>query len=341
MKPTDFSRYLSDYLTQYLPIECGVSPNTIKTYSVTFTILLRYLKAEEGLTPDRLSLKDITKARIIAFLDWLQAERNCSSSTRNARLATLHSFFKYIQYRDMKGMQVWQEILSIRFKKSAPPEMAYLTADGMKLLLIQPDVSTRNGRRDMALLGLLYDSAARVQELADLTPSDFRFEGITTVRLKGKGSKSRIVPLSENQVKNLTSYMQEHQLFEPHANIYPLFSNPQNGKLSRAAILGIVKKYAEMARKINPESVPKGIGCHSFRHSKAMHMLEADINLIYIRDFLGHLSTTTTEVYARASAQKKLEALQKVNPSIVTNRKASWQRDGEILSWLKEMQLKY
>ncbi len=341
MKATDFSRYLSDYLTQYLPVECGTSPNTVKTYSVTFTILLRYLKEEEGLSPDRLCLKDITKARVTAFLDWLEQERNCGASTRNARLATLHSFFKYIQYRDMQGMQVWQEILSIRFKKSASPEMAYLTTEAMKLLLMQPDISTRSGRRDLALLGLLYDSAARVQELADLTPSDLRFEGITTVRLKGKGNKSRIVPLSESQVKNLMRYMQEHQLFEPYANVYPLFSNPHNGKLSRAAILGIVKKYTEMVRVVNPAAIPEGIGCHSFRHSKAMHMLEADINLVYIRDFLGHSSTTTTEIYARASTQKKLEALKKINPSIVTNRKTSWQKDGELLGWLKEMQLKY
>ncbi|MFT4093858.1 MAG: tyrosine-type recombinase/integrase [Niabella sp.] len=341
MKPTDFSKYLSDYLTQYLPVECGVSPNTIKTYSITFTVLLGYLKSEEGLSPDKVWLKDITKPRVIAFLDWLQSERNCRPSTRNARLATLHSFFRYIQYRDMKGLHVWQEILSIRFKKCASPEMAYLTADGIKLLLKQPDITTRTGRRDLALLGLLYDSAARVQELADLTPSDFRFEGVTTVRLKGKGNKSRIVPLSENQVKNLTCYMQEQNLFEPYANVYPLFSNPQNGKLSRVAILGIVKKHAARARLINQADIPDGIGCHSFRHSKAMHMLEADINLVYIRDFLGHSSTITTEVYARASAQKKLEALKKLNPSIITNRKASWQKDGELLSWLKEMQSKY
>lgn len=341
MRPTDFSRYLSDYLTQYLPVECGVSPNTVKTYCVTFTVLLRYLRDEEGVKPERLYLKDITKTRIIAFLDWLQSDRSCSDATRNARLATLHSFFRYIQYRDMEGINAWQEILSIRFKKCASPEMAYLTEGAMKLLLRQPDTSTRSGRRDLALLGLLYDSAARVQELADLTPSDFRFEGITTVRLKGKGSKSRMVPLSESQVKNLKRYMQEHRLFEPHANVYPLFSNPRNGKLSRAAILGIVKKYAAMARKANPATIPEGIGCHSLRHSKAMHMLEADINLVYIRDFLGHSSTTTTEVYARASAQKKLEALQKVNPTIVTSKKTSWQKNGQLLGWLKEMQSKY
>jgi integrase/recombinase XerD len=180
---------------------------------------------------------------------------------------------------------------------------------------MQPDVSTKSVRRDLALLGLLYDSAARVQELADLTLSDFRFEGITTVKLKGKGNKSRIVPLSESQVKNLMSYMQEHQLLEPYAIAYPLFGNPHNGKLSRAAILGIVKKYTAMVQIANPTAIPDGISCHSFRHSKAMHMLKADINLAYIRDFLGHSSTITTEIYARASAQKKLEDLKKVNPT--------------------------
>jgi site-specific recombinase XerD len=242
----------------------------------------------------------------------------------------------------MNGMKVWQDILSERFKKCASPEMSYLSADAMKLLLMQPDISTKNGRRDLALLELIYDSAARVQEIADLTPSDFRFEGTTTtVKLKGKGYKSRIVPLSKNQVRNLMRFMQENHLFEPHASIYQLFSNPHNGKLSWAAILAIVKKNTAMARLKNPSIIPDKIGCHSFRHSKAMHMLEADINLIYIRDFLGHSSTTTTEVYARASEQKKMEALKKVNPSIVTDRKTSWHKDGELLNWLKELQQKY
>jgi site-specific recombinase XerD len=241
----------------------------------------------------------------------------------------------------MKGMKIWQEILSIRFKKCASPQMPYLTSDAMKLLLMQPDICTRKGRRDLALLGLMYDSAARVQEIADLTPSDFRFDGTTTVKLKGKGSKSRIVPLSGNQVRNLMRYMQENYLFEPHASIYPLFSNPHKGKLSRAAILAIVKKYTAIARLKDNSIIPDDIGCHSLRHSKAMHMLEADINLIYIRDFLGHSSVTTTEVYARASAQKKMKALQKVSPSIVTDRKSSWQKNGVLLNWLKEMQHKY
>ncbi|GHT32333.1 integrase [Bacteroidia bacterium] len=341
MKPTDFSKYLTDYLTRYLPVECGVSRNTIQTYSLTFTVFLRYMKEEECIKPERLCMEDITKKRVIDFLNWLERERKCGVSTRNARLATLHSFFRYIQYRDISGLNRWQEILSVRFKKTASLEMSFLTAEGMKLVLQQPDTSNPNGRRDLALLGLLYDSAARVQELIDMTPSDFRFDETVTVVLRGKGQKARVVPLSSNQVKNLKQYMKERNLFEVCNRTLPLFANPQRNKLSRMAVLNIIKKYTDMAKQKMPEEIPMKISCHSFRHSKAMHMLEADINLVYIRDFLGHSSTTTTEIYAKASAKKKMEALQKVNPTIVTNKKTTWQKDGELLSWLKELQQKY
>jgi len=341
MKPTDFSKYLTDYLTQYLPVECGVSRNTIQSYSYTFMIFLRYMNEEECIKPESLYLKDITKQKVIHFLDWLEKERKSSVSTRNARLATLHSFFRFIQYRDVAGLKQWQEILSVQFKKNSSPEMAYLTIDGLKHLLKQPDIHTKYGRRDLALLGLLYDSGARVQELINLTPADLRFEETTTIKLTGKGNKARIVPLSSAQVQNLKRYMTENKLFDPQNKAHPLFSNPQNNHLSRVAVLDIVKKYADMARNSAPDLIPCKIGCHTFRHSKAMHMLEADINLVYIRDFLGHISTTTTEVYARASAKKKMEALQKLNPSIVSDKKTSWQKNGQLLSWLKSLQQKY
>ncbi len=341
MKPTDFSKYLTDYLSRYLPVECGVSGNTIQAYSHTFTIFLKYMKSEECIKPEKLYLKDITKQRVINFLEWLEKERKCGASTRNARLAALHSFFRFLQYRDINGLKEWQEILSVRFKRYSSPEMAYLTVEGLKLLLKQPDITNKYGRRDLALLGLLYDSGARVQELANLSPSDLRFDETNTIRLLGKGSKVRIVPLSSNQVKNLKRFMLENRLLETQNRAHPLFGNPQGNRLSRVAILDIVHKYARMAREVEPTLIPDKIGCHTFRHSKAMHMLEADINLVYIRDFLGHSSTTTTEVYARASSKKKLEALQKVNPTIVTNKKSTWQKDGELLSWLKELQQKY
>lgn len=341
MKPTDFSKYLTDFLCKYLPLECGVSRNTIQAYSLTFSLFLLFMETEVCIKPERLYMKDITRQCVVDFLFWLEKERKCSVSTRNARLAALHSFFRYAQYRNVSCIQNLQEIISIRYKKSAAPEMAYLTIDGIKLLLKQPDLQTSGGRRDFALLGLLYDSGARVQELIDLTPANLRFEETTTVVLRGKGQKARVVPLSFKQVNNLKQYMKERNLFEPNRNQYPLFANPQGNKLSRMAVLNIIKKHTDSARFISPELIPDKIGCHTFRRTKAMHMLEADINLVWIRDFMGHSSTTTTEVYARASTKMKTEALQKLNPNVIIDKKTTWQKDGELMSWLKELRQKY
>lgn len=341
MKQTDFAKHLTDFLGHYLPVECGISPNTISSYSHTFTLLLEYLRTECLVKPERATMADITKERVTDFLGWLEKERNCSVSTRNARLAAIHSFFRYLQYRNVEGLARWQDMMSIKHKKTSSPEMAYLSIDGIKLLLRQPDLATRTGRRDFTLLGFLYDSGCRVQELIDLTPQSLRFDGTTTVRLCGKGRKVRIVPLSPVQVKNLKAYMEEHDLDKPESQCWPLFPNPQGDKLTRMAVLNIVRKYANMARTQSRENIPDGIGCHSLRHSKAMHMLEAEINLVYIRDFLGHSSVTTTEVYARASEKMKAEALSKLDPTVVIEGKTSWQKNKELLSYLKSLQNKY
>lgn len=341
MKPTDFSKYITDFFGRYLPTECGLSSNTISTYSITFTLLIRFMEMSEGIRPEHLCLNDFTAKRIKEFLAWIEEERDCSPSTRNARLGAIHSFFKYLQYQDVKNLFSWQSILSIKSKRTQQKEMAYLTIEGMKMLLEQPDLHTVTGRRNFVLMGLLYDSAARVQELIDLTPENIRFDETTTIKLVGKGSKVRCVPLSTAQVKNLKQYMVEKNLLEKENRSRPLFCNPQGNKLTRMAVLNIIKKYVGMARKMNPELIPEGIGCHSFRHSKAMHMLEANINLVYIRDFLGHSSTNTTEIYARASSKKKQEALEKLNPGIIKEGKSSWQKDKALLSYLKELQRKY
>lgn len=341
MKPTDFANALTDFLGRYLTVERGYSQNTVTTYSYTFSLFIEYMEKEELVRPEGLTFNEITKDRIIHFLAWLEKDRKCSPSTRNARLGALHSFFSYLQYRDVAGMAKWQGILSIKSKKPKSPEMSYLTIDGMKLILRQPDLRTRKGRRDFVLLGLLYDSGCRVQELIDLTPSCFRFDETATVRLLGKGNKVRIVPLAGTQVSNLRQYMAEEGLTAPECQSHPLFPNPQGNRMSRMAVLNIVKKYQNMARAVSPELIPETIGCHSFRHSKAMHMLEAEINLVYIRDFLGHVSTTTTEVYARASDKMKQKALSKLNPGIVQEGKTSWQNNKELLSYLKSLQTKH
>jgi len=338
MKPTDFSKSLTDFLSIYLPGEKGMSYNTICSYKDTFLLFLRFMKEQNAVDADKLTLSLITQERVVAFLDWIQEKRHCSNSTRNARLAAIHSFFRYLQYHNPYHLHEWQRILSIPVKKAEKPSVNYLSLEGIKLLLEQPSQSTPKGKRDLAMLSLMYDSAARVQEVINLTPASLNLHKPYTINLWGKGNKGRIVPLMESQIQLLTDYMAKNHLFEPYANKYPLFSNSRREKLTRTGITLIVKKYAEKARTVMPSIMPEIVTPHVLRHSKAMHLLQAGVNLIYIRDFLGHTSISTTEIYARADSKMKREALEKAYMDIVPKKNLDaqlWLKDMELMEWLK------
>ncbi len=339
METTDFAKYLSAFLTKYLAGERNYSPNTIMAYKDTFVQFITFMKERKNIKVQKLTLERITKDVVIDFLNWIQENRHCSNATRNYRLAALRSFFSYMQYENPERMYEWQKIRSIKVKRHEKQSINYLTVEGIKLLLEQPDLSTRNGRRNLALLALMYDSGARVQEIIDLTPSSVRLDNPSIVKLFGKGRKARIVPLQEEQTVFLKEYMQENNLLEPHANQYPLFSNSRKEKLTRAGVTYILHTYANLARKINPGIIPEKISCHSIRHSKAFHLLQAGVNLVYIRDLLGHVSVQTTDVYARADSRKKREAFENayvdLNPNVAKTK--HWEKDGNLLNWLKSL----
>jgi site-specific recombinase XerD len=212
--------------------------------------------------------------------------------------------------------------------------MSYLTLEGIRLLLAQPDLTTKKGRRDLALLALMYDSAARVQEIVDMTPSSLRLTQPFTIKLVGKGNKARIVPLMEQQVGHLRLYMEKNHLLQQHANSYPLFFNSRKEKLTRAGLHHILQHYARMAREKNPNLIPDKISPHSLRHSKAMHLLQAGVNLVYIRDILGHQSVQTTEVYARVDSKQKREAIEKAYSDVVKREVPQWEDNVGLLEWL-------
>jgi integrase/recombinase XerD len=336
MKPTDFSAYISDFISRYLPNEKGASANTIAAYRDTFVLLLNFTEKEKQVKIEKLTLEKITKETIIGFLDWIQRERKCSNATRNSRLAAIHSFYRYLQYESMDYLHECQKILSVRFKKTKRESMTYLTIEGIKLLLQQPDTTTSRGRRDLTLLSLMYDTGARVQETIDLTSSMLRLNKPATIKIVGKGNKARLVPMLDAQTEHLKNYLKENRLNEPFANIYPLFFNSRKEKLTRAGINYIVQKYAKTARKENGMIIPENISCHSLRHSKAMHLLQAGVNLVYIRDILGHVSIQTTEIYARADSKQKREALEKAYVNINPNEEPIWTNDENLVTWLKK-----
>jgi len=340
MKPTDFSYYLTKFLTEYLPSERGASINTISSYRDTFMLFLVYLKNKKKLPAHKVELSMITKETILSFLDYLEKERNCCVSTRNVRLAAIHSLFRYMQYSNPDFINRWQNILAIPVKRTERKTPCYMSLDAVKLLLQMPNQSSFSGRRDLAMLSLMFDTGARVSEIINLTPEMVRIKNPSTIKIIGKGNKARIIPLLSQQTVILERYMIENKLTEVYANKYPLFRNSRGEKLTRQGVTYILKKYLKQARECDaPEShlIPNNFSCHSLRHSRAMSMLAADINLVYIRDLLGHASIKTTELYARADSKKKREAIEKAYSNTASLDSALWVSDNDMIAWLRSL----
>ncbi|WPV69651.1 tyrosine-type recombinase/integrase [Chitinophaga sp. LS1] len=337
MKQTQFAKYLTYFMVKYLVGERGCSKNTVAAYRDAISLFIIHMRDNHYIKVDHLEFIDITQERIVGFLEWLETERKCSISTRNVRLAAIHAFVRFLIYKSPDYMEEWQRILAIKVKRAPKATVVYLGADGMKLLLAQPDTSTPKGRRDLTLLSLMYDCAGRVQEIADLVPARVNFGKPTLLRVTGKGNKTRLIPLSDQATASLKIYMQENRLLEGKATEYPLFSNGRGSKLTLMAITMILKKYSAAARKINQALIPANVSPHSLRHSKAMMLQQNGVNLICIRDFLGHESVTTTEIYARIDNRQKREAIEKTSLSPDLSEDPSWQKDKGLLNWLESL----
>jgi site-specific recombinase XerD len=336
---TDFAVYLQSYFTDYLAGERGVSRHTIRSYRDTFVLLIEYMKDVCDIPADKLMMTDFSRDVILSFLNWLQDKKQCSVSTRNQRYAAIRSYFGYLQYKDPARLALWQSIRSIKTKNTIKTTVSYLTVEGIKCLLEQISTCSRSGRRNLALLSLLYESGARVQELIDLTPSSLRLEQPAIVYLHGKGNKKRVVPLGKQQITILKTYMEENHLTNPSRREWPLFFNNRGDKLTSSGVTFILQKYAGMARIIHPELIPKQTSPHGLRHSRAMHLLQAGVNLIHIRDIMGHISIKTTEIYARADSKQRLEALEKVSRDIIDIdiKTPSWEKDRKLKDFLKSL----
>ena len=330
MKKTDFTKALTSYFSTYLPETCGVSPNTCNSYRDAFKLLLLYFQEEKGVPANRIELRMLNRNLASDFLDWLEVQRKVSVTTRNQRLAAMKAFAHYVQYRNPEYLENCTDIIAMRPKKHEKPVIPFLTEEELKALLTQPDPSTRHGLRDLTLLSLLYDSGARVQEITDLKLKDIRLTNPAMVTLTGKGRKARQVPLMKETCKLLDAYIRNFNLnSEPLTS--PLFFNQKGQALSRYGITYILKKYVSQAEL---DSDTRKISPHVLRHTKAMHLLRAGVNMIYIRDFLGHVDISTTEVYARIDAEMKRKVFEEKVPNFTPNTTMPWEEDKDLLQWL-------
>jgi site-specific recombinase XerD len=333
---TDFAGHLTRFFSEYLSGIRNLSRNTIMAYRDAFRLLLMFCNEVHAVPPEKLTIKKLDDKMIIQYLDWLQKERKCTVASRNQRLAAIHTFFRYLQMQEPETLLMCQRILQIPFKKAPKTLIRHLTVEQTKLLLEQPDKQTKNGRRDMVLLSVLYDTGARVQEICDLRVRDVRLERPALITLTGKGCKSRYVPLQKNTVELLQKYMQERALSGNGKQDMPLFHNQRYAALTRGGISHILQKYMDKASN-KCSDMPLKATPHILRHSKATHLLQAGINIVLIRDIMGHVSIQTTERYARVDMETKRKALENAYPDITPQDMPDWNSDENLLNFLENL----
>lgn len=328
---TDFARMVTGFLTDYLPLQRGYSKNTIFSYRDTLKLFIVFLTEEKGMSLPRFTMSGFNRILVVEFLEWCRA-RGASVSTTNQRLAALKSFVSYAQIEQIEYFAPLQEIHTVRSRKTEGKEISFLTVEQMTLLINRPDVNTYNGLRHRAALTLLYDSGCRVQELCDIRICDINTGSNPVVKLHGKGDKLRTVAISEGTGNLLQEYISCQR--DGVLQSQPLIVNRSRRKLSRDGVQYIIDKYA---REIHAENsaFPEHVHCHQFRHSKAMHMLAAGINIIYIRDFLGHEDISTTQIYSRADNRLKNEAINALAPKLAGETNLpDWRTDQDLLRFL-------
>lgn len=332
---TDFAVFLRRFLTGHLAGLRGYSPNTIASYRDAFKLVICYFRDERSVPPEHLTLDQVDAAAITGFLTWLRTSRHNSASTCNQRLAAINSFFTWMQSQDPARMARCQDVLAIPASRHDRPAVAHLSVAQTRELLAAPDRSTRAGRRDLTLLATLYNTAARVQELADLTVRDIRLDPPAIAALTGKGRKSRHVPIDANTTALLAAYLAEWHLDASGHGDHPVFFNQHRALLSRGGIAWILRKY--QIRATDPALASAHLSPHVLRHSRAMHLYDSGVPLPYIRDILGHADLATTEIYARASTEAKRRALEAVYDDVVTADLAEWNQNAELLDWLSHL----
>lgn len=326
--------YIEKYFEEYLPKTKGVSRQTILSYRDTFKLLLEYVKTNSKININNIKLNDINYNLITQFLNYLEENKKNSISTRNQRLAGIHSFYRFLQLRELSCYNIYSEILSIPTKKVLKKTISYFSLNEIEILLNLPNTRTKYGFRDYTLLFFMYETGTRVSEVVNITRDKFYFDDNNSyVVINGKGNKDRKIPITKNLANILYKYFSS---FNIKNNDY-LFLNKFKNKITRKGIEYILTKYVSQCKNIYPDKFKENYSCHSMRHSRAMHLLETGIDLIKIRDFLGHSSIVTTEIYAKVNPKIKQQLISKYNQELNVLDKYTSKDKEELLEFLKKL----
>lgn len=332
MKKLDFPDYLELFFSKYVFLQRGLSPNTVSSYSDSLLLFYRYCEEAKEMRPDKVTIDLISKDLIVGFCEWLETVQHSSIATRNQRLTAIHALFRYIQCESPAHIALCRDILSIRMKKYRQEPPHYLSVEAIKVILSVPNANTIEGIRDLSILSLLYDSAIRVQELIDLKIGDVTLIRPSVIHVYGKGNKQRLVPIDPASAKIVSLYMKKYSLINKEQF---LFTNRSGHQLTRVGITYILNKYVSAVKQTNPDLITIAVTPHILRHSKSAHLLSAGVNLIYIRDLLGHASVTTTEIYATSNPEFLRKAIENVSASMSPDIQTNVAMKRELTEFLK------
>jgi integrase/recombinase XerD len=335
-QPNVLGAAVQHFFAEHLPSVRGLSPHTIRSYRDTFSLLLRFVIGQRQRPLATLDIDDFDSELILAFLDHLEDSRGNQSATRNVRLAALHAFFRYLAGRIPERFEQSQRILAIPFKRTHSRPVEYFEREEIQAVLAAVDRSTSEGRRNYALIATMFNTGGRVQEILDLRPCDLQLAPPFHARLFGKGRKERLCPLWPQTARLLRDLLTERAL--DLRSQEPLFLNHRGQHLSRYGARYILAKYCERARLSSPSLARKRLHPHSMRHSTAVHLLKAGVDLVTISHWLGHASVDTTNRYASVDLEAKREAISKIEPADRRVRRMSaWRKDPSILEWLEAL----
>jgi integrase/recombinase XerD len=321
-------RFFVDRLIQ----QSGASPATVATYRDVFRLFLQFSERHFGRGADSLTTDDFTARLVLAFLDHLERDRSNSARTRNARLAALRSFAKYVALQEPTAVAQTAAILAIPLKRHARPMLGYVSREEMQAILDAPNPQVWSGRRDRALFTTLYNTGARVSEALDADVGDFHTDRTPRLDLRGKGRKQRSVPLWRSTIRQLTDWVRERGA----PTTAPLFPNRSGERMSRSGAARRLALAVEAAATSHPSLKARKISPHTLRHTTAMHLLQAGNDISVIALWLGHESPTTTHAYLEADLVTKQKALARLTePHGATGR--PFRASGSLLQFLESL----
>ncbi|MFT5114877.1 MAG: site-specific recombinase XerD [Parasphingorhabdus sp.] len=324
------------FFQEYLVADRGLSQNTVMAYRDTLKLFFSFESSRQNKSVSKLVLDDVNADAVLHFLNQLEKKRNNGIVTRNLRLAALKTFSLFLTTKDILRAGEYQRIIALPLKKAPHKVIDYLEVNEINAIIGEFDHGNMSEQRNHTLLSLLYNTGARVQEMCDLTVGSITLGHLPAVTLVGKGNKTRIVPIWQDTAQLLTSYLQNHQLMDnPTAR---LFLNACGQPLGRFGIRYIIKKRVERASTTYPRLKTKTIGPHTFRHSIAMHLLQAGIDLSIIKSWLGHVNLQTTHTYVEIDMEMKRKVLNAYSPFVSSESlKSVLSRNRDILTWLESI----